>query len=221
MARGSKELGASRKPSPMVVAAVVVVAVFAAIVGFGVFYTHQAATDVVPPVGGDAAGITVGNAAAPATIDVYLDFQCPVCRQYENQSGATIDQLVASGKAKVVYHPVAYLDRFSSTKYSTRSSAASACAADAGVFPQYLKLLYANQPPENSPGLPDAQLVDLARQAGAPDAVASCIDSHRHNGWTASVTDAASQAGVNGTPTVKVNGKEIERTDAALRAAVG
>ncbi|MEK6439219.1 DsbA family protein [Pseudonocardia sp. T1-2H] len=58
-------------------------------------------------------------------------FQCPACKAYEQQIGPTIDQLVTDGQAKIVYHPVAYLDRFSSTQYSTRSSQASACAPDA------------------------------------------------------------------------------------------
>ena len=78
--------------------------------------------------------------------------------------GDTIDQLVASGAAKVIYHPLAYLDRFSSTQYSSRSSAASGCAAAAGVFVPFAKLLYANQPPENGDGPHRPE----ARRAGHP-----------------------------------------------------
>ena len=84
---------------------------------------------------GDADRATVGQASAPATIDVYLDFQCPVCKTFEERADATIDELVAAGQAEVVYHPVAYLDRLSSTRYASRAAQASGCAADAGVFP--------------------------------------------------------------------------------------
>jgi protein-disulfide isomerase len=134
--------------------------------------------------------------------------------------GTTIDELVASGQARVVYHPVAYLNRFSSTQYSSRSSAAAGCAADAGVLPRFAQLLYANQPPEGGDGLPEEQLVALGTQAGAGAGFATCVQDGRYADWTRSVTDAASQAGVTGTPTVLVNGREVEHTAEALRTAV-
>ena len=164
---------AAAAPPQRLVVAVVVVLLFAGAVGYGIYRVQRGSDDVVAPAGGSATGLTVGQASAPATIDIYLDFQCPVCKAYEEQTGSTIDELVTAGQAKVVYHPVAYLDRYSSTQYSTRSSQASACAADAGVFPAYLTLLYAAQPPENSSGLPDDQLIALGRQAGAGDAFAA------------------------------------------------
>jgi protein-disulfide isomerase len=154
------------------------------------------------------------------TIDLYLDFQCPACAHYEQQAGATIDELVASGRARVVYHPVAYLNRYSSTQYSSRSSAAAGCAADAGVLPRFAQLLYANQPPEGGDGLPDEQLVALGTQAGAGPGFTTCVQDGRYADWTRSVTDAASRVGITATPTVLVNGREVERTAEALRAAV-
>ncbi len=218
--RSRSVVAVRRGPSTLMVAAVVVLVLFAGAVGFGVYHARSSAGDFAIPTGGSAAGVTVGSPNAPATIDIYLDYQCPVCAQYEQQSGATIDQLVAAGQAKVVYHPVAFLDSFSSTRYSSRASAAAGCAADAGVLPQYTKLLYANQPPEHGDGLPEQQLVDLGTQAGAGDGFAACVNGGRYDAWTKSVTDQASRAGVNATPTVQVNGQEIARTDDALRAAV-
>lgn len=206
-------------PSPWVIAAVVVVVFFAGAVGFGVYRAHQGA-EVVVPAGATATGVPIGQADAPATVDIYLDFQCPICRAYEQSAGATIDQLVASGAAKVIYHPVAFLDRYSSTQYSSRSSAASGCAAAAGVFVPFAKLLYANQPPENGDGLTDQKLIELGTQAGAKGDFATCVTDGRYARWTAAVTDAASQAGVTGTPTVKVNGVVIDNTVDALKAAV-
>jgi protein-disulfide isomerase len=115
---------------------------------------------------------------------------------------------------------VAYLNRFSSTQYSSRSSAAAGCAADAGVLPGFARLLFANQPPEGGDGLPDEQLVALGTQAGAGPGFATCVQDGRYAGWTRSVTDAASRAGITATPTVLVNGREVGRTAEALRAAV-
>jgi protein-disulfide isomerase len=217
-------VAARRGPSVAMIVGIVVVVLFAAAVGFGVYRSQQsvaAAGAVVVPPNATAAGVPVGNANAKATIDIYLDFQCPICREYEAQSGATIDQFVASGQARVIYHPIAILDRSSSTNYSSRASAASGCAAAAGVFPQYVKLLYANQPPEGGDGLPPEQLVSLGQQAGAKGSdFTTCVSDNRYGAWTASLTDQSSRAGVTGTPTVKVNGQQIDLTDAALRQAV-
>ncbi|HEY4421344.1 MAG TPA: thioredoxin domain-containing protein [Pseudonocardia sp.] len=218
-ARGSVA-AARRGPSTGIIIAVVVLVLFAGAVGFGIYRAQRGSGDVPVPAGGTSTGITVGQASAPATIDIYLDFQCPICKQYETQNGPTIDKLVGAGQAKVVYHPVAFLDRFSSTQYSSRSSAASACAADAKVFPQYLTLLYANQPPENGDGLPESQLVSLGQQAGAGGDFAQCVQDNRYANWTKSVTDDASRAGVNGTPTIKVNGTDVGMSTDALTAAV-
>ena len=208
-----------RGPSSLTLVAVVVLVLFAGAVGFGV-YRAGAGGGGDLPAGATAAGVVVGDPNAPATIDLYLDFQCPACRQYEQQVGPTIDELVASGQARVAYHPVAYLNRFSSTQYSSRSSAAAGCAADAGVLPRFAQLLYANQPPEGGTGLPDEQLVALGTQAGAGGDFATCVQDGTYADWTRSVTDAASQAGVTATPTVLVNGQEVEHTADALRTAV-
>lgn len=210
---------ARRGPSTVVIIAVVVLVAFAGAVGFAV-YRAQRGGDLAVPPGATATGVVVGQAAAPATVDIFLDFQCPACQAYEKQSGTTLDELVASGAAQVVYHPVAYLDRFSSTGYSSRSSAASGCAAEAGVLPQFVKLLYANQPPEGGAGLPEDRLIALGQEAGAGPGFAACVASDRYAPWTRAVTDGASRSGVTGTPTVRVNGREIARTDEALRQAV-
>jgi protein-disulfide isomerase len=77
------------------------------------------------------------------------------------------------------------------------------------VFPQYLKLLYANQPPENGNGLPVGQLISLGTQAEAKGGFAQCVPDNRYANWTKSVTDEASKAGINGTPTVMVNGPGV------------
>lgn len=207
-----------RGPSTLTLVAVVVLVLFAGAVGFGVYRAQSDAGAL--PAGATAAGVAVGDPDAPVTIDLYLDFQCPACAQYEQQTGATIDELVASGRARVVYHPVAYLNRYSSTQYSSRSSAAAGCAADAGVLPRFTQLLFANQPPEGGAGLPDEQLVALGEQAGAGPGFATCVQDGRYADWTRSVTDAASRAGITATPTVLVNGQEVRRTADALRAAV-
>jgi protein-disulfide isomerase len=45
-------------------------------------------------------GFAVGT--GPVKIDIYEDFICPICGQFEKQAGSTIAGLVAAGKVTVV-----------------------------------------------------------------------------------------------------------------------
>ncbi|MEQ3551094.1 thioredoxin domain-containing protein [Pseudonocardia nematodicida] len=209
-----------RGPSQATVIGAVVVLVFAVLVGAAVYAKTRPAEVVTPP---NASGysVPVGDAGAPATIDVYLDFQCPVCKQFEATSGPTVDKLVAGGQARVAYHPIAILDRTSPDRYSTRAGAASGCAAADGVFPQYAKALYANQPAEGSAGLTDQKLAELGTQAGGSPGFAQCVDDQTYAGWIGAATAQAAKDGISGTPTVLVNGAPLQNpTPQAITQAV-
>ncbi|MFG1921317.1 DsbA family protein [Cryptosporangium sp. NPDC048952] len=219
----AKQRAAERRRRTIIVS-VIALAVLVIAAGIGVtLYKSSQPDDVVLPKSATTTGLTVGKTTAPVTVDVYLDFQCPICKTFEDESGKTLQKYVDEGTAKIVYHPVAYLDRFSSgTKYSSRSSAASGCAADADKFPEFLTTLYANQPEENASGLTNAKMISLAKSAGITgDTFTKCVDDQKYADWTKSVTDEASKAGVNGTPTVKVNGTSLENpTTAELTKAI-
>jgi len=149
-------------------------------------------------------------------VDVYEDFQCPVCAQLEATSGATLRSLVDAGTVRLRYRGMAFLDRASTTDYSTRALNAAAVVAESGTdaYRAFHDLLFANQPAEGSAGLSDDQLVGFAAQAGATgDGVASGIRDLRHGDWVAAATDQASRDGVTGTPTVVVDGTTLDSTE--------
>ncbi|MDW5329815.1 DsbA family protein [Plantactinospora sp. KLBMP9567] len=198
----------------------VVVLIIAGLIGWGVS-ASQDSGDFTPPGGANPEGTGIVIGSGPVNIDVYEDFICPICRTFEQQAGGTLDQLVAEGKVRVTYHPVAFLDRFSSTEYSTRSSAASGCAAQSGKFREYAKALFDRQPPEGGAGLSDDQLVEVATSIGlAGDSFRNCVEENTFDKWTEHVTDEAARAGVTGTPTVLVAGKQVQASAEAITAAV-
>jgi protein-disulfide isomerase len=162
-------------------------------------------------------GISFGKADAKVKIDLWEDFQCPVCLNFEQANATAVQGYLDAGTAQVTYHPVAILDRASTTNYSTRSANAAAVVLQTttpAVWQAYHKLLYANQPPENSAGLPDSRLVSLAVQAGAKQAdIEKGITGQQFQGWVASLTDTFSKKGYTGTPTVVVNGKVLTAQD--------
>lgn len=171
--------------------------------------------------------IEVGQAAAPVVLDIYADFQCPACARFEAMDADTLAQLVADGSARVRYHPIAFLDRVSPDRYSTRSLNAAGVVVDAAgpdAFVRFAGLLYDRQPVEGTPGLTDDELIELAQEAGASGAgVERGIRDLVFEDWAKTVTDQASRDGVNSTPTVLLDGELLgpaELQPAALAQAV-
>ena len=216
-----------RRRGLTVVAAVVAVLVVVVGIGVVVQSARSKAQEVAAagtPKNLVDGGIRVGQASAPVTVTLYEDFQCPACKRFETEAGPQLASWAADGTVKLDYRPIAILDRASSTRYSTRSlnAAAAVLTSSPAAYQKFHDLLYAQQPAEGSPGLPDSTLVDLAKQAGADGAaVSKALADRQYEGWAATVTDESSQAGVVQTPTVKVNGTELKNPDLAyLTAAV-
>jgi protein-disulfide isomerase len=183
---------------------------------------------------GGIAGVFAGAAALPAgkqpvTVVLWEDLQCPACRAFEAAQHQTLERWAKQGVVRIVYKPVAFLDRASTTQYSTRALIAAAAVADSApaAFPAFHDLLYAHQPEEGSAGLTDDQLAAYAAQAGAPrDAVASALASRRYQGWAVQRTEDFSTH-FTSTPTVLVEGAVLPSDDpqtvisaATLRTAV-
>jgi protein-disulfide isomerase len=198
---------------------VVIVLVIAGLVGWSQFSNQQstnAAKLVTPTVAVDQ-GTAFKVGAGPVQVDLYEDFQCPICNEFEHSTGATVSQLVSQNKITVLYHPVSILDRESNgTEYSTRSAGAAAAAAEGGKFIQYHNALYQNQPAEGSDGLTNAQLIDLGKTVGLGTTFANAVNAQTYDSWAAKATDTFSARGYNGTPTILVAGKVVQGPNQSL-----
>ncbi|MDR7278968.1 protein-disulfide isomerase [Catenuloplanes atrovinosus] len=218
-----EQLAKERRRKATVWTSVVAAAVLlvAGIAGYGIF-SAQRSGEVFTPASAvaDGSGFAVGTGSV--TVDVYEDFMCPACGQFESAAGATLAQLVSENKITVVYHPISILDRYSQgTNYSTRASGAAACAADGGKFAEYHQTLFDNRPEENTPGLDDATLISLGTALGLGDSFTQCVEDGRYKTWSAQITDQASERGVTGTPTIYVAGTVLDdRSPAGLTSAV-
>lgn len=195
--------------------------VIAGLIGFAVYETQKPKNVNVPATAIDGGhGIPVST--GPVRVDLYIDMLCPICKNFEDSAGPTLDQMVKDNKIKLVYHPIAILDsRTNPSGYSTRAGAATGCAADGGKFYDFIKALYAQQPAEGSAGLTDDQIVQIGAGVGLIDpAFAQCVRNGKYASWMSDNTDAAASKNINGTPTLKVNGKQVTATVDALKAAV-
>jgi protein-disulfide isomerase len=174
------------------------------------------------PAGAVPGGDGIAAGTGPATVDAYIDFLCPYCRDFELAAGPKLNAMVGDGLIRLVYHPMAFLDEASTTRYSSRAGAAAGCAADGGKFPEYVRALFGSQPPEGGPGLTDAELIQLGVSAGLDgEAFGACVRAGRYLTWPAYVTEAATKADVTSTPTVLVNGAQVAPDPRAIAQAVG
>jgi protein-disulfide isomerase len=197
------------------VATVVIVA--AALVGAGLVRATNSEAGEAPsrvPAGttGDKAGLVFSSGAV--RVDLYLDYLCPECRNTERALAADLLTLKASGSVTLVYHPVAFLNDYSSPSgYSARAASAAACAADEGKFEQYAAVLFDKQPAERGPGLSEAQLVAAGQDAGIiEDSFATCVHDGTYDPWVTYVSDVAASDNVALTPVVMVDGRRIDVT---------
>lgn len=159
-------------------------------------------------------------ATSPVKVVLYEDLQCPACQAVEQESGAYLKQAVADGKISIEYRIVSFLDSPVTSNYSSRAGNASLCVLNASgvkAWKQMHDILYVDQSPETGPGLTDARLNELAKQAGAPDQT-SCIAKQTYHPFIVKTTDAwksvkdpaTGAPAYTGTPTILVGGKQVE-----------
>ncbi len=167
---------------------------------------------------------TPPNSADVVDITIFVDYMCPYCGSFETTNMATIDELLSRGVATLEVHPMAFVNTAQGLDYSTRAANAAACVANyaPNSFLKFHNALFTNQPVENTPGLSDEDLINLAKQAGAASTISSCIDDNEFGGWVSAATLRAQNGDiavnnrdasfdkVHGTPTILINGKPVE-----------
>jgi protein-disulfide isomerase len=232
--------GSSGPGGPLLLFTLVAVVIAAVVIGGAYILTNQSKAAVLalgspnPPVGSAVTpksipsnGLTLGNANAPHTIDVYGDFQCTVCRDFTvDVEPEVIANYVATGKAKLVWHDFIVIDHNVGGTESLDAANAARCANDQGMFWPYHDWLYANQYAEGSGAFTKDRLKTIGKLAGIPDLTKfdTCVDSGTHN---AEVQAETHPSDATGTPSIYVDGGSVlSGTDyatisAALDKALG
>jgi protein-disulfide isomerase len=143
-------------------------------------------------------------------IDVYEDFQCPVCRSFEQGNGGMIERLADQGKVKVVYHPFTIFIAEPQQANSIRAWAAAKCVP-ANRWVRYHNALYASQPAETTVGgFPASLLVRLGKNAGIHRlGFAQCVQSQKYATQNPPVSNQITNGGVNNMLTLKLNGQVL------------
>jgi protein-disulfide isomerase len=153
------------------------------------------------------------NTGAATTIDVWEDPQCPVCKLFADANGQYLDSLIREKKANVRYHILSFLG-----DESVRAANASFCAADEGQYLDFHKAIYAVQSQvENSGFWSNETLVEMGKKIGITSkAFQDCVTKGSKVDLVQANYDSMTKFGVQGTPTVFINGKKWERTQNAF-----
>ncbi len=167
------------------------------------------------------------NADGVPAINIFVDYSCPACAQFESIYGELLRTWAESGTATVEYHILSFRDaQTAGTRYATRAANSAACVAEFAPdqFFTYNDLLLRSQPlPPTSYELTDDQLLQLVAAAGAGniDQIEACITDETFFNWVSQATARAMSTGplpvrnseiplVVGTPTVLVDGKQYD-----------
>lgn len=190
---------------------VIVMISFIVVVGvvFSLISSRSNSTAAIPATVSEAEGygIVLNPESAPK-IDVYIDYQCPACRVFEIINGGYLNEVIAQKKAKVVFHPMTFIG-----PESVLAANAAACAADENKFVDMNLALFQNQSEsENSGKWSSEYLVELGKSIGVTSGTfETCVNDGKYIKWTSNVATASAKANVNGTPTIFVNGKQLDR----------
>lgn len=138
-------------------------------------------------------------------LDLYEDFDCPVCKELHATVNATIMRLARDGKVKVVFHTVTIFSDEPMRSNSVRAAAASRCVPAAGWL-AFRDAMYAIQPaPHGSAsGFTQEELVKAATPSGKD--VADCVA--RQTFRQAHLTQNETLT-IDGTPTVLLDGRQL------------
>ncbi|MEU6792271.1 thioredoxin domain-containing protein [Nonomuraea wenchangensis] len=136
-------------------------------------------------------------------LDVYEDFDCPVCKDMHAKVDPTIQRLAREGKVKVVFHAVTIFRDEPMRSNSIRAAAAARCVPESSWL-AFRDELYAIQPAPHgvASGFTVEELVRAARKAGAQ--VDSCV---RDQSYAESHLAETAKVRLEGTPTLLLDGK--------------
>jgi len=161
------------------------------------------------------------NADSIPKLQIWEDFQCPVCNDMEKASGATIMELAMASKIRLEWRPALFLDKAQEAantaagnpNSSLRATIALACSADAGLAMEYHRAVFERQPATEGDGYSTTALLDAAHAVGMSGAklatFTTCLSDEKYFDWATNSDTLFTKEGNTGTPTAYLNGKEL------------
>jgi protein-disulfide isomerase len=161
---------------------------------------------------------TLGDPNAPVLVETYEDFLCPHCADFTAELGPVLLDLVRDGTVRWDYKY-----RVIGGSNSLTANMAAECAADQGMFWEYHEEMFRQFSFHGKSALFPDNLKQMAADMGMnAKQFNHCLDSKQHLAAIQEIDQAAAARGVNGTPTIFINGQRYNgpRTPEDFRAAI-
>ncbi|WP_425147392.1 DsbA family protein [Deinococcus sp.] len=162
----------------------------------------------------------LGQAAAPVTLVVFEDFKCPNCKNFEDNTMPSVQsKYIDTGKVKLYKLNFPFIG-----PDSTTAAEAAECAylqkGDA-AYNQFATLLFRAQGSETTQWASKDKMDELADYVDGLDAAKfkGCLDSEATKAQVDADRAQATNAGVNATPSIFVNGVLVADYSAATVSA--
>lgn len=151
-------------------------------------------------------------------VDVYVDYLCPFCKQFESSQEAVLKKWVESGDVQLEVHPLALV-----SQYSAIAANASACVAsmEPTRWWEMNYVLYADQPDEVAAKNWAKQtsikhVKQVGESIGLNQDTVKCIEDVPYFDWSVASTERATSGPlphegikvIEGTPTVVIDGQQ-------------
>ncbi|MEU8823825.1 thioredoxin domain-containing protein [Streptomyces sp. NPDC048636] len=167
--------------------------------------------------------VIIGKKSAKNTLHVYEDMRCPVCSQFEQFTGKTVEKDIKDGKYKAQFTMAAFLDDAQQIIGVGSKNALSALGAALNVSPdaflEYKSALYSakNHPTETDDAFSeDKKLLAVAQQVKALKGnkeFERAVEKGTYDHWAVEMSktyDDARKYGIDGTPAFQMNGHLLE-----------
>lgn len=198
--------------SPFVLVSAAALVVAAVVIAFSIKPAPSAPVGelITPPLTYAADivdGELLGRADAPVLMEVWADFQCPVCARFDREELATLKtQFVDTGILRIQARDIAFLGTGGFDE-SLELATGARCAAEQNRYWQFHDLIYWNQGRENR-GDHDAGFIAAVADRAGLDRAAwdACIARADVRDGIRAATATALAKGINSTPTIALNG---------------
>ncbi|MEU2153664.1 DsbA family protein [Streptomyces sp. NPDC019396] len=228
--RAERERQAKKdKVRRQLIVAASVVGVLAAAGGVGAFIMHlnkptawEAAKSakVVQPKnteGENGTNVVIGKPTAKKTLELYEDSRCPICATFEQAVGSNVKKDVDAGKYKIKYIGATFIDNADNGEGSKNALSALGAALNVSpeAFLEYKAALYsAKYHPEERDDkfAKDDYLIEVADTVTALKGnteFQSAVKDGTYDAWALKMSATFDSSGVQGTPTLKMDGKKI------------
>ncbi|MFT4147836.1 MAG: thioredoxin domain-containing protein [Micrococcaceae bacterium] len=150
----------------------------------------------------------VGKTHAPVTMIEYSDLRCPYCAQlYTTSETKILSEFVDTGKLRIEMRNYPILG-----DESVLAAHAAVAAGKQGKYFQFVNKIYQNAPSQGHLELDDKTLINFASAVGVPniEKFTSDMKSKSVADEVQKDIDEGQKLGVQGTPTVFINGVKVD-----------